>query len=164
MINTVASNYDIIFFGIIALSTFAALFRGAVTEILSLVVWISSFWFMRNYGVIISAHLPASIPDNMLLRNVIVFIIVFIVTAIASKIVKAIMSSMVKGLGLSGLNYTLGILFGALRGVFICSALIIVIAMFRLDPNNAYQDSKAYPFLKPCIGWMTSSIPQTVSM
>lgn len=164
MINTDASNYDIIFFGIIALSTFAALFRGAVTEVLSLIVWISSFWFMRNYGIVISAHLPASIPNNMLLRNTIVFIIVFIITAIASKIVKAIMSRLVKDLGLTGLNYTLGILFGAVRGVFICSALIIVIAMFRLDPHNSYQEAKAYPFLKPCIGWITSSIPQTVSM
>lgn len=164
MINTVASNYDIIFWGIIALSTFAALFRGAVTEILSLIVWVSSFWFMRNYGSIISTHLPASIPDNMLLRNMIVFIIVFVLAAIISKIIKAIMSSMVKGLGLSGLNYTLGIVFGAIRGVFICSILIIVIAMFRLDPNNSYLESKSYPFLKPCIGWMTSSIPKTVSM
>lgn len=164
MINTVSSNYDIIFFGIIALSTIAALFRGAVAELLSLSVWAFAFWFMQNYGGIISSHLPTEIPNNMLLRNIIVFIVVFIITAIMAKILKAILASLIKGIGLGGLNYALGLVFGALRGILICAVLIIVISMFKLDRNHSYEDSKLYPFLKPFISWIASSVPQKVSM
>ena len=164
MINTVPSNYDIIFIGIIALSTIISLFRGAVAELLSLTVWASAFWLMRTYGVLISSRLPNSIPQNMLLRNTIVFILVFILAAIIAKILKAIISNLIKSIGLGGLNYTFGLLFGACRGVLICAILIIVISMFRLDPNHSYKGSRLYPFLQPCISWIASSIPQKISM
>lgn len=164
MISTVPSNYDIMFLGIIALSAIIALFRGAVAEVLSLVVWASAFWLMRTYGFLISNRLPSVIPQNMFLRDTIVFILVFILAAIVAKILKIILSYLIKGIGLGGLNYALGLVFGLLRGVFICAILIIVISMFRLDPNHSYEGSRLYPFLQPCINWIASSIPQRVSI
>lgn len=164
MLSTTPSNYDIMFLGIIAISAIIALFRGAVAEILSLAVWIATFWLMRTYGILINNHLPKVIPENMFLRDTIIFILIFILVAIVAKILKIISSALIKGIGLAGLNYTLGLLFGACRGVLICSVLIVVISMFRLDRDHSYEKSRVYPFLQPCINWITSSIPKQISI
>jgi membrane protein required for colicin V production len=157
---TMPSNYDLLFLAIIGISIIIALFRGAITELLNLATWVTTFWLMRTYGTLISQHLPRAIPQNLLLRNIIIFILIFIAVTIIATILKTLMSQLIKNVGLGGLNYTLGLIFGLLRGVLICAALIIVISMFRLDPDHAYQSSRFYPFLKPGINWIASSIPR----
>lgn len=159
--NLIGSNYDIIFYGIILLSALWALFKGAVAEILSLGVWFFAFWFMRTFGNIISAHLPAGIT-NQLLRSIVAFILFFIILAIIATILKKICTAIIRSIGLVGLNYTLGLMFGIIRGILICAILIIVIAMFRLDPSNSWEKATLYPILSPVVKWIAHAIPQQI--
>jgi membrane protein required for colicin V production len=155
------SYYDIAFFGIIAFSTIFGFIRGGLSEILSLGSWLIAFWLMHNLGNGVEHLLPNSIT-NHLFRNVIAFIIIFVVVAIFIAIIKKILSSILTVIGLNGLNYLIGIVFGVLRGILICAVLVIIVNMLSLDQGRSYQKSKLFPILAPVISWISSIIPNKV--
>ena len=47
---------DGIILGVLALSVLIGLFRGLVSEILSLVIWIAAFWVTWTFGPVVSAR------------------------------------------------------------------------------------------------------------
>lgn len=153
----ISSNYDIIFFGVIAFSATLAFIRGGIVEILSLSTWFIAFWVLRKFGPYIEKYLT-SIADE-LLKSIATFIIIFLLTAIVMALVKKISANFIRTIGLGGLNYIIGIGFGVIRGVLICSLLIIVIQMLSLDNSKSYTQAKLYPVLLPVITWIIDAVP-----
>ena len=157
-----ATNYDVIFICIIGASTVFALFRGAVNELLSLSVWFISFIIMQRFGDLIEAKIPQNIT-NEIIRKLIVFIIAFILVAIIIAIIKKLCTSIIKNIGLGGLNYLLGALFGLIRGILICSILILVVESFRIDKNHDWQKSHLNFILAPSVKAITQSISEHIN-
>lgn len=159
--NLFASNYDIIFFGIIAFSAVLAFIRGGIVEILSLATWFIAFWALHKFGASIEPFIPNSV-SNDLLRNIIIFIIIFLVVAIAMALIKKLLANFITTIGLGGLNYIIGIVFGVIRGIFVCALLIILIQVLNLDSSKSYAQSKLFPVLYPVVNWITDAIPNSV--
>lgn len=159
--NILSSNYDVIFLGITLASGILAMFRGAVSEVLSLSIWFLAFAMMKYYSEFIDKFIPESV-SNQLLRSVIVFIIAFIIIAILITILKKLCASIIKSIGLGGLNMVLGFIFGAIRGIFICSLIVIIIEVLHIDSSHAWQKSIMYPAINPVVEWVSKSIPQQI--
>ncbi|MCX8513992.1 MAG: hypothetical protein RL017_152 [Pseudomonadota bacterium] len=158
--NILASNYDIVFLVIIAISTILALFRGAISEILSISVWLLAFLAMQRYGIYIDKYLPGSIT-NLLIRSFLNFLIFFILLAILFAILKKILAKIITTIGIGGLDYLLGALFGIFRGILICSILIVIMQMFKIDSTNSWQKSKFAPILTPTVKWIIQAMPKS---
>ena len=156
----IASNYDIIFFGIISFSAIIAFIRGGMVEILSLSVWFISIWFMHQFGGFIDKYIPNTIT-NQFARSVIVFIISFIIVAIFMAITKKLLANVISAIGLGGLNYLIGILFGIVRGLLICALLVIATKVLNFDNSNSFQKSRLYPVLEPMVNLIINAIPQS---
>ena len=154
-----ASNYDILFFGIISFSAILAFVRGGIVEILSLSVWFIAFWVMHKFGYALDGFIPASI-NNHLVRSAIIFIVSFIIIAIIIAIIKKLLANVINAIGLGGLNYLIGVLFGIVRGILICSLLVIGIKMLNLDNSNGWQKSRLYPVLEPVVSLIVNAIPK----
>ncbi len=157
-----SANYDAIFLCIIAASTVIALFRGAINELLSLSVWFIAFAFMQHFGNFIEAKIPSSIT-NTLLRGFIVFVVAFILVAIIIAILKKICASIIKSIGLGGLNYLLGALFGVIRGILICAILVFIVETFQIDKDHSWQKSRLDFILTPAVTWITKSISNHIN-
>ena len=155
--NILTSNYDVIFLGIIIFSSVMALVRGAVAELLSLSVWFIAFSLMRHFGGEFDVLIPPSV-SNQILRSVIIFIIIFIIIAVLVAIIKKISASIISSIGLGGLNYLLGAVFGAIRGILICAAVVIVIETLQLDPSYSWRKSRLFVILSPVVELITKSI------
>jgi membrane protein required for colicin V production len=156
-----ANNYDAIFFGIIIFSTIMALFRGAVNELLSLSVWFIAFTVMQHFGSNIDSRIPSSIT-NVLLRGIIVFVVAFILVAIIIAIIKKLCASIIKSIGLGGLNYLLGAVFGIIRGILVCAVLTLVIETLHFDGSHAWQNSRLGFILTPTVEWISKAIPEQI--
>ena len=156
------ANYDAIFLCLIAVSTIIALFRGAVNELLSLSVWFIAFAVMQHFGSIIEAKIPQDIM-NPLLREIIVFIITFVLVAIIIAIIKKLCASIIKSIGLGGLNYLLGALFGIIRGILICSLLILIVETLQIDKEHTWQQSRLNFILGPTVAWISKSISNQIN-
>ncbi|NNE63122.1 MAG: CvpA family protein, partial [Gammaproteobacteria bacterium] len=109
---------DLVIIGIILISALISLVRGFVKESISLVSWIlAGFIAFRYFSAL--AELLVSYIESPTVRTGIAFSVLFVCTLIVGAIVNFMASQMVSKTGLSGTDKTLGMVFGAARGVLI---------------------------------------------
>lgn len=153
-------DYAII--GLISISTLTSLVRGFVREALSLVVWIAAF-FVASTFYLDFATLLENIQDEML-RNAAAIAILFIVTILLGSITNYLISQLVQKTGLSGTDRVLGLVFGALRGVLIVSAVLFFMDAFTPAANAQWwSQSVLIPEFKIVIEWFFEYMKNTSS-
>lgn len=150
---------DIVILVIIIVSTLVGMFRGFVSEALSLATWILAIWIGIAYSVMLSHHiLPHTIEDPNL-RVGIAFAILFIITLIIGGVINVIASMLVKKTGLSGTNMSIGLVFGLTRGVLIVAVAILLAGLTTLPEQPFWQDSIILSKLEPVALWLRDLLP-----
>ncbi len=119
---------DWIFIGIILISMLTAFFRGAVRELIALVAWLLGAYIAFLSAPKLQGLLEAYI-ETPEFRYAIVFMIILILFLILGAIIGHLLHHAVNAIGLTGLNKTLGIVFGLARGV-LGVVIFIVVAQF----------------------------------
>lgn len=145
------SNYDFIFGIIVLVSAIFGIMRGGVAELLATSTWFIALFIMRQYSSQIEAILPSMI-SNQILRSLLSYVIAFVGVAIVITIIKLIFHKIIKNLGLGGLNYLIGALFGVVRGLIISALIIVVIEVFHFDAQQSWRSSLISPLLVPTVG------------
>ena len=157
--NLALTNYDFIFLIIIGVSSILALIRGGVSELLSLCTWIIVYYIIGHYATTLDTFIP-NMVSNHILRTSIVFISVFILVAIFIAIVKKLTLNMISSIGLGGLNYVLGFIFGIIRGIILCALLVVIVEIFNLDNSHGWKKSKLAPLINPVVHGIANIIPE----
>ena len=155
------SNYDFVFACIILVSAVLAIIRGGVAELLSLSTWFIAFFVMRRYANIIERFIPDMI-SNELLRSFLTYLLAFLLVALFMALLKIVFHKLIQSLGLGGLNYMLGGIFGILRGLIICALLILLLEIFNFDTQRNWQQSWFSPILVPIVSMIVNAIPDRV--
>jgi membrane protein required for colicin V production len=125
---------DAVALAIVVLSAAFSMVRGFVREVLSVAAWVGAGAAAVKYYPLVQPYVASVLPA----KNFVVFAsmgVVFLVVLIVLSIVSAIIGGLVRDSALSGLDRSLGVLFGAARGI-----LIICLAYIALSVGVAAAD------------------------
>ena len=143
-------DYSIL--GVILLSAVISLIRGFVKEAISLAIWFSAFFIASQFYVDLATYLTKF--DDLMIRNGVAIAILFVSTLIIGGLVNYLISQLVEFTGLTGTDRALGLVFGALRGVLIVSALLFFIDTFTpLSASIWWDTSLLIPEFSLVIEW-----------
>lgn len=152
------SAVDWIFLAIIGVSALFGLMRGFVGVVASLIAWVLAAWTAFRFGGAIGAWLAA--PDApsagvLFAGYALGFVGVLVTVGLLSMLIRRALQSA----GLSGVDRWLGLVFGTARGVFIASALVLLLSFTSIPRGAQWQQSALAPLLEPMAGSMRDWLP-----
>lgn len=159
--------FDYFVLGIIGFSILVGLMRGAIRELFSMLGWALAFYLANRFNAQVVAYMPEQIPGEAI-KAMAAFLLVFLLVLFACTVLALLLTTLVKAVGLEGLNRIMGGAAGSLKGLLIVSILAMLAAMTDLpkDPrwSNAMFSAPIEVLVLKLLPWMPSSIAKHVHL
>ena len=146
------SMLDFVLVVTLAISTVIGFFRGFVSEILSLLIWVIAFWATFSFDDSLGIYLLSSIESEasrIWLSRLLIIAIVLIVGGIINKLLSKIVSWNFTG------NLFFGILFGFFRGLVLITIIILILEDTRLYSEPWVQDAMLLEYAENITDFVT---------
>lgn len=153
--------FDIAIIAVIVLSALISLIRGFVKEFISLATWLIAGFIALTYYMVL-AELLVPYIESPTISQAVAFAVLFITTLIVGAIINYMVSQLVTKTGLSGTDKTLGVLFGAARGVLIISMIVLFAGLTPMPEESWWQESILVENFKNIALWIKDLLPQDV--
>lgn len=115
------TGFDFAVIAILLISVLLGVWRGLVSEVLSLLGWPLAFVLSNLYADNFAMLLPM---QQETLRVTVAYVLMFVAVLIVWGVLVWILAKLLKTIGLGQMDRTLGGLFGALRGGLVVLALL----------------------------------------
>ncbi len=152
------SGIDYAVLGIIVLSAVIGVWRGFVREALSLAIWVLAFWLAYAGAGSAEVYLRGWISDQSL-RLVVGFVLLFLLVHIAGFVVSRLLSTLIRSIGLKGVDRVAGAGFGFVRGAVVVAAIILVVRLTPLVDEPVWQQSYMIAVFDNALEWVNQYYP-----
>lgn len=142
---------DYVLIAILLVSTVVSLFRGFLTEAISLAAWVVAIWAAWKFGPAVAGALEGSI-DSLTARLWGARSLLLVGVLLAGGLLNWMVNGLLQKSGLSGVDRAIGTLFGFARGVVLASLLVVVLDLVDFSVTAWWQDSKLIPYAAPVAG------------
>jgi membrane protein required for colicin V production len=118
-------------------------FRGFIREALSLANWLLALWLAWRFSGVLDPVLAS--VSSPALKLWLGRILVFLGVLLAGALLGRLLVTLVRKSGLSGTDRTLGMVFGAGRGVLVVGILVIAFQALEMDREPWWEESVIVP-------------------
>ncbi|MBS0289397.1 MAG: CvpA family protein [Proteobacteria bacterium] len=152
---------DLIISGIMLLSILIGVIRGFVKESISLVSWVIAIGLAIVYVNPLSAHM--TFTKIGFVRNLSAFLIIFVGTVFVGALINYFVGGFIRKTPFSMPDRVLGSAFGALRGVFVATMLILLGGLTSLPEELWWQESYAIEHFQEIAIWVKDRFPDEIA-
>ena len=135
---------DYAILAIVGISGVISLKRGFIREALSLASWVAAFWIALEFSGEAAVRLDGYI-EGLSERVGVAFVVIFFGVLLLCAIIIRLVGQLVEGTGLSGIDRTLGTVFGVLRGAVITVVLVLLAGLTPLPRYSWWDQSLLLP-------------------
>lgn len=154
------NGVDFVVLLIIAFSALFGLMRGAVRETLGLGAWIGAGFTALMFYPAVQPIVRNTIgrPD---FADPVAFGLVFLVVLISLSLIARMVARAVRNAGLSGLDRTLGLVFGLARGALVVIGAYIALGIADpiIDWPNPVLEARTLPSIYLGAAWVAARVP-----
>ena len=151
-------NYlDIIIAIILFLFGFKGFRKGLVIEVVTLLAFGVGIYGAMHFSDFTANHLQDFMEINPKYLNTIAFVLTFIILVVLVNLIGRLVSKLVKSMNLGFFDKLGGFLFGIIKGVLLCSILLMVLNNFQLIgvvKPEVREQSKLYPYIEQTVPYV----------
>ncbi len=151
-------NYlDIIIAIILFLFGWKGLRKGLIIEVVTLLAFGVGIYGAMHFSDFTAAHLQDFMEIKPQYLNTIAFVLTFIILVVLVNLIGRLVSKWVKSMNLGFFDKLGGFLFGILKGVLLCSVLLMVLNNFQLlgvVKPKVKEESKLYPYIEQTVPYV----------
>ncbi len=153
---------DWVLLGVVGVSALFGLMRGMIGVLASLAAWILGGWAAFQFGAQVALML-ASDGEPSAGQLFAGYALAFIVVMVAVGVLGWVVRKLVHSVGLSGLDRIFGLALGAVRGIVIACAMLLLLGLTELPREASWQSSRVVPLLVPGAEQMRAFLPDWVA-
>jgi membrane protein required for colicin V production len=151
---------DLVVIGVVVVSAAHALMRGFVREVLGIFAWGGAIWFaMVSYEYVAPRfHTWITEPD---LADAAAYGAMFLLALVFLSVITGMLGHFVHTSGLGGLDRTLGVAYGTLRGVVLVLAAYVAagwVAPVQRWPDPVLE-ARLLPYVYEAAAWCAEQLP-----
>ncbi len=155
--------FDYAVMAVIGLSALRGTWRGFIGEIFGLIGWIVAFIVACKFVDRVVPWIPAHWPGGSLTQWLIAFALIVIGVVLIAGVANALLSRLVLVSGLSGVDRSLGLLFGLVRGVVLVLILVALAGLTELPQQEFWRDALLRPYAEQGVRELKPFLPPTLA-
>lgn len=154
---------DIVIVVILLVSLLIGLRRGFIRETLSLLSWIAALWAAYLYATPAGEFLRDTIASPAL-RTLAAAAAIFVGALFALSLLGHWLSRLLSVSGISGVDRSLGMLFGILRGALIIAVAMLIVVFTSYDSHPWWQESLLVDMFIPVANMLVALLPNNIAV
>jgi membrane protein required for colicin V production len=144
---------------VIGLSALRGAWRGFVSEVFGLIGWIAAFFIACRFVGRVVPYIPANWPGGALTQWVVAFALLVIGAVLVAGVANALLSRIAQASGLGGVDRSLGLMFGLVRGVLLVLLLVAAAGLTELPKQDFWRDALLRPFAEQGVRELKPLLP-----
>lgn len=140
--------FDYVVLAVILLSAIFGAWRGIVKTALGLAGWGLAAVGAYRYCGEVAALLPSALPGGELTRGLLGFVGIFVGVLIVAAVIGSALRLLLKSVGLGALDWFLGFIFGACRGLLMVLVGVTLMSLTSLPKQDFWQQAASRPLLE----------------
>jgi membrane protein required for colicin V production len=155
--------FDYAVMAVIALSALRGAWRGFIGEIFGLIGWIVAFLVACRYVERVVPWIPAHWPGGALTQWLIAFALIVIGVVLVAGVANALLGRIVQVSGLSGVDRSLGLMFGLVRGVVLVLILVVLGGLTELPQQDFWRNALLRPYTEQGVRELKPLLPDALA-
>lgn len=152
---------DYAILAVIAISVLVGALRGFIKEVFSLLVWVAAFLVAYHFAGDVAVWMEDSVTLPSA-RTAMGFTGLFVAVLLVGGLMNYLLGRLVETTGLSGTDRMLGGVFGAVRGLALIVAVLLVAGFTPIPADPWWKESATIQRMMPLVAWAAEYLPDSV--